>query len=487
MAKHVYPPFTVGVADSSSVHLTLDVNRVITAFTLFAGSGGDFGVSAIPARSDHTHITSYDGRYVLRGGDTITGNYSFSGTMSHGSLTVTSGGANITGAVAVTGAATISTTLGVTGTTTSAAINASGNITVQKADPTLSLKANSGNPILLAYDTTNGGVALYSVAGRPAIGKVSSAGAITSDFLTINQSTGLISFLGDLIIDKASANVTLKGTDAGLPYITIYDTTDGGYQIVSDEGSIYFQAINGSIGFIGNPFIMTQSGVLTLASLAGSGNRVVQANNSGVLSVPSQPTISDLTNINHTHLSTSQGGILSGGSASMVLLYTGSSGSVASFSLPNNTFSSTYSHYLIKMSGITLSTSVQGLFWRGRTSGTDDSGANAYKSSGAFISVAGTQSTFGTTATIAYLLPAATAATITDVSFSLWVHDPADASYYTQALAQFYGIWSGSDWYAGWSGSMYNASKKTHDSITFIPGSGNFSFGKIEVWGFRKV
>jgi hypothetical protein len=496
MAKHVYPPFTVGVADSSSVHLTLDVNRVITAFTLFGGSGGDFGVANTSSRSDHTHVTVYDSRYILRGGDTVAGNYVHSGNMSVGGtlgvtgattltaaatinatlhviglatldagLTITSGGAAITGNVTLTS--------GVFSTTTKGSLfgqSTGGNTALTQANAAILFYANSANNWAGMGADNSGGVWIRTgLSGTPDFrtywdgsgGMTHSGAAAFSSTVSV---TGALTVSGGIFATKSGANITIDTPStgqqgelwfhsAGVSKWLIYKTT-------ANDIAIWNVALSR------NEMQLLAAGGARFAVLAGTSGYLVSTTDTFGTIGSSAPSAMG---------------------SSMVLLYTGSSGSVASFSLPNNTFSSTYSHYLIKMSGVTLSTSVQALFWRGRTSGTDDSGANAYKSSGSFISVAGTQLTFGTSATIGYILPAQTSATITDISLSLWVHDPADASYYTMVLSQFYGIWNGADWYAGWGGGMYNASKKAHDSITLVPGSGNFSFGKIEVWGFRKV
>lgn len=514
MAKHVRPPFDVGVADTSSVDLNLDVNRVITAFTIFGGSGGDLGVADTSARSDHTHITSYDGRYVLKAGDTMAG-----------------------------------------------------NLIVSKADAQIALvSTNAGNSALYAYDTTDGGGVFFSSDGNVIIAQVDTSGIWVTNRFVIDKASGSIglypsglnvianhaSFPGlDIVEAGVAVTFRVRANVNNLAYIQFTDATasaeraalvatatalslstgTGGFSFnraltVLPKGSIFGQAIGGNTalvqsdaaiityansannwaglgsdssgniwfrtGLSGTPdarLIIQTGGTIAVAgsissgNLSGAGNRVVQADNAGLMSVPVAPTITDLTNMTHTHQGASSGGVLGGGAgASMVLLYTNTFAAAAALSLPNNIFSSTYPFYLIKVVGVTLNTANAGLYWRGRVAGTDDSGASSYKYHGTYMTTGGASTNFGGSSNAAVFLPGIVGTIIT-TSASVWLENPTDGTLFTMARAEYEGTWNGSDWYGGWSSGQYSSSR-SHDSMSFVASSGTVALG-VYVWGFR--
>lgn len=235
MAKHVYPPLGVGVADTSSVDLNLDVTRIITASTIFGGSGGDFGVAANSARSDHTHITSYDGRYVLKAGDTM-----------------------------------------------------SGNLAISKSDAQIVLQStNAGNSAYYAYDTTDGGGAFFASDGNVLIAQIDASGIWVTNRIIIDKATGSIGLYPsglivssnhaanpglDIIESGAAVTFRVRANSGGLAYIQFTDaaasaewativatsgllsfvTGAGGFSFnqkltVLPKGSIFGQAIGGNI------------------------------------------------------------------------------------------------------------------------------------------------------------------------------------------------------------------------------------------------
>lgn len=100
-----------------------------------------------------------------------------------------------------------------------------------------------------------------AATARTTIGTIAKAG---------DTGVGAMTFSGDVTVDKASARLSLKGTDPAPPYIQLYDTVDGGWQLVTDEGDFYLQSVNGGLTFLGNIVTISKSGQVTIAATAGN-------------------------------------------------------------------------------------------------------------------------------------------------------------------------------------------------------------------------
>lgn len=65
---------------------------------------------------------------------------------------------------------------------------------------------------------------------------------------------------GNLIVEANSAQVAIRSTDASNVELKLYDTTDGGYAIFTDNGALRFCQINTSGTFVQNEFALGAAG-----------------------------------------------------------------------------------------------------------------------------------------------------------------------------------------------------------------------------------
>ena len=158
--------------------------------------------------------------------------------------------------------------------------------------------------------------------------------------------------------------------------------------------------------------------------------------------------------------------------AGMVLLNTTSFSGVASQSLPNNTFTSTYTNYLIQCN-LDLSSSTE-LRYRLRLAGTDNS-ANSYILQYNYSN--GSTNTAGNlTSTAGYITINSASGKI---SSNLHLYDPCVASR-TQTIANFINL----ALTQGQAAVDHNVAT-AFDSISIFPNSGNMT-GTIFCYGYNK-
>lgn len=312
MAKHVYPPLNFGVADTSSIDLDLSVARIITAQTLFGGSGGDLGTASTSARSDHTHITSYDGRYVLKAGDTITGNLTVNGDVTLNNSLIVSG-------------------VGIFN---------------------LNITANAGLSVTASGATIAGGVVIssggLSVTGTATLNNalnVSGISTLNSLIVTTSATIGTtLSTSGLATLNSAAVtnNATVGGT-LGVTGNTTHTTlSSSGLATLNSLAVTNAATVGGTLGV---------TGAVTLSNLAGTGTRLTQAGSGGLLSAVVPSTIG----------------------SSVVLLATNSPSAVVSSSF-TSLFTAEFEHYLI--TGDVSTSAAADIYIRLRASSTDYSGAN---------------------------------------------------------------------------------------------------------------
>lgn len=199
-------------------------------------------------------LTSSGALTVSAGGAAITGNSSVTGTLTSSStLTVSAGGAAITGATAITGAATISSTL-----------NVAGNFSVETTKFTVN--ASTGNTAVLGTLAVTGALTANAAAGVTAKNTVKAFGSVVNAALvgasfnvasvvdngtthTVNFSTAMAGTTYTVVLTRDLANnpadtvVILGYTTRNAADFTIAAQTTGGAG--SDPDSYSFIVLEG--------------------------------------------------------------------------------------------------------------------------------------------------------------------------------------------------------------------------------------------------
>ena len=168
--------------------------------------------------------------------------------------------------------------------------------------------------------------------------------------------------------------------------------------------------------------------------------------------------------------------------AGMVLLNTTSFNGVASQSLPNNTFTSTYNDYRLVIT-IDAVTSDQECYLKLRASGTDSSatyyyGLQGLNSINTLYSAAGANVTAGF-----WLMENDTGATAKPTMVVVELFTPALAQRTNARIANSTNATGGV--YAGWAGFGSHTTATAYDSATLISSAGNIT-GSIVTYGFNK-
>jgi hypothetical protein len=166
--------------------------------------------------------------------------------------------------------------------------------------------------------------------------------------------------------------------------------------------------------------------------------------------------------------------------AGMVLLNTTSFSGVASTSLPASTFTSTYENYLIKINFVNSDSAA--LRVRLRASGTDNTGATAYGSSG-YNMTSNSNTVNGESSRGSSWIVGFSTATLESGNSETLVFSPQVATRRTTFHARN-SLWNGTDFgtsqYAGGHTELVS-----YDSATFFPAAGTFT-GTIRVYGFNQ-
>ena len=204
-----------------------------------SGAGSD-QIALYEASSDKWHINSSSG---------VLGLYN----ITTSSYAVTISAANI---FAIAGAATVGTTLGITGTTTAAAINASGAIT---ATPSISIGSTANewtgapsavNPLIQSNGTTSYGT--ISAASSRADGTSLRIGSFTGEYQT-NSATHKTIGVMDFVTTGTTANqrgggwnLTLKADGSTSKTVVISATVAGGVSVTGTLGVSTGAAVGGA-------------------------------------------------------------------------------------------------------------------------------------------------------------------------------------------------------------------------------------------------
>lgn len=256
---------------------------------------------------------------------------------------------------------------------------------------------------------------------------------------------------GNLTIDKVSPLLDLHGTDAGPAFLRLYDSVDGGWILLAEEGILYLQAISGAPAFIGNQVQLAQNGVLTLASLAGSGSRAVVADATGILSAGSR----------------------------LAWVKTGDSGDVVAQTTISidNCFSALYDLYYLDIR-LTARSTTAGEFHRLnlRSGGVNTSGVGEY----AWQRMYAVNTTMGASQDGGdpSMIVAGTNTSTTSSFISAWIRSPFLAEM-TMMLCQYFALGTNMTHgqLMGW-----HALTNSYDGLRFYPDSGNVT-GRIRVYG----
>lgn len=401
-----------------------------------------------------------------------------------------------------------------------------GNLTIDKANPVITLRdATGATPIISMYDTTDGGVNIYEVDGTLHLGQANTAGSTIADYLTITKTTGLATFSGNVLIDRAAPNITLHGTDAGGgSAISMYDSTDGGWNMITDEGQLYFQSLSGTPAFLGNAVYFDKSGGITVQAIGATSQPTINIMNAAA-NVQSNIIFYD-NGVGKWYLYKRTDNVfaiwnsalgadvmqfpVAGGVAVPALAGTGSrmveasaSGSLSATKTPamdllavtapgatsvdfNSVFSATYDVYMLNFSMGSLATTGAEIYMRFGTSGVDDAGASSYRSTMLKI-LTGSVVAQGLGTTVVYLSPFGIAGvTLSDVSANVWIFNPFSASVLTRANVLEGIIQSGSDWNALVGSGNYGTAK-SHTDVSIFVSSGTPNNLHAELYGMRKA
>jgi hypothetical protein len=164
----------------------------------------------------------------------------------------------------------------------------------------------------------------------------------------------------------------------------------------------------------------------------------------------------------------------------LTLINTTSFSAVSSVSLPASTFTSTYENYLIKINFVNSNTIA--LRQRLRASGTDNTGATAYGSSGYYMASNSNTVNGESDRTSSWIVGFAGANLESSVS-EILLFSPQVATRRTSIQSRIC-FWDGTNFgtsqYAGGHTELVS-----YDSATFFPSTGTFT-GTIRVYGFNQ-
>lgn len=169
------------------------------------------------------------------------------------------------------------------------------------------------------------------------------------------------------------------------------------------------------------------------------------------------------------------------GASGLVYLTGGSFSSVSSISLPNNTFTATYRNYLLNINLTANSSDSNPLWWRGRTSGSDNSTSNYFYGlrGTRFSDGAATSGGSGTSQTVGMLTRLQNPFTTGSVTATFFGPQLAsNTTYVVQATGRGNG-----DPDAVLEGGGYFATSTQFDALSIIPNVGTIS-GTYEVYGY---
>jgi hypothetical protein len=267
----------------------------------------------------------------------------------------------------------------------------------------------------------------------------------------IFNDAGVLNGDAGLVFDKNPVFPTISviGGQPGVHLIETDQAVDARvWRWMSIGGVLYLSAVNDNLSTATHPFNITRAGVPTLAVLAGTGSRMVQADASGVLSAAKIPGYELIDKTTFT--------------------------SVGSVSFPS-IFTSAYDNYRIELWVSTLNTAAAEIGARFGVSGTYDNGATDYAYQGLRVNTALSGAYWGSSGgTYMVLVPGIAAATITDASIGLDVYLPTSPASGSRVNHQWGAVHGGSDWTAG-SGTGYRKLGKVHTGIQFFPSTGLFT------------
>jgi hypothetical protein len=345
-------------------------------------------------------------------------------------------------------------------------------------------------------------------------------GPITSQGdLTISKNNPVMTVNGD------SAIVQITGTDANPGYLRLWDTTDGGFNLTSNEGDLYIQSISGAPAFLGNILTLYKAASLQLKAPSGSNQPTfsldtaaagVQANiifyDNGVgkwyvykdaannlaiynnnlsrneLSFPPAGgmTVNALAGTGNRMVeANASGGLSAVNTPGLVLLYSAVFSNSSGIITPN-IFTSAYTNYHIDLTAVTLNTAAAELYLRFGVNGTPDLGASSYAYHQMRLTSAGAAGYSASAAvTTGVLLSGISAATITDSALSLEVFTPFVAAAESRITSQFSATYGGADWYGGWGEIQYKGTAKSQNCLQIFPSTGLITALTINVYGKR--
>lgn len=407
-----------------------------------------------------------------------------------------------------------------------------GDLDIAKASPLVTLAApNTTTPVILrlqhtaseAWDitseTTTGDFLIALNGGPNVLRFVRSSLAVTgitaTADVTISKTTPSLNMIG------ATPVINMQGTDAGPPFIRLYDPTDGGWNILSDEGAMYFQSISGALAFLGNIFTFDKSGSLVITGATAGAQPTLQlqtsaangqaniifvdnavakwylykdtANNLGIYNSAltrneqwwdkaGGTTIVSLGGTGTRAVVADAAGTLSASRASLGdLLDTNTFSAVASFQ--TDAFSNTYENYrlLLEITAMTGGINTS-LFFRMRAGGTTDTGATNYQYAYTHLSSGGASVPQGSTgSSVSYIMWGSNLTFSDKLAFSMDILG-ARKAYRTTVLTQ--GFYSHTAAILNISTVGVHTPTTVQDGIQVAPSAGTFS-GKYWLYGYR--
>jgi hypothetical protein len=330
-------------------------------------------------------------------------------------------------------------------------ITSNGNYLMDKAAPSLTLRSSdSSNAQVSMYDPTDGGWAWFIQDGYLYLARMDTSGNWTRSVISMNPNGDVFQLLGPTGAPVQIYLNPVAGQDANIYFL------EGGtskWVVMSqnsfDDRFIVYNAVLGR-----QELAMATAGGATFASLAGSGNRMVQANSSGTLSATTQ--------------------------ADRDLIYTGIFNAGTTECIVTGIFTSTYRDYEVELSEVNLSGAAN-LHLR-HYSGASPVGGTGYygHESNGYSTVAAPVNTISA-GVAQWLLHLASGITLVNGKFSIKFCLPAIAT-----GTVFYGEGGG----AFTSGGCWMVFGGTHglatayDGFGIFPSTGTMS-GRVKVYGVR--